>query len=84
MALMLAGRLLDNIRNQGTVKRTVIKGRVGARPHGMRLPPPISENAAPSKQAATAAGSQDKSGDAGTKEGGKVSQFEYIAQNLIF
>ena len=72
MAFTLAGRLLGNIRNQGTVKRTVIKGRVGARPHGMRLPPPISENASPSKQAATASGSQDNSGSANAKDGSKV------------
>ena len=39
---MCAGRLLGNIRQQGTVKRTVIRGRVGARPAGMRLPPPMS------------------------------------------
>ncbi len=46
----LTGRLLGNIRNQGPVKRTVIRGRVGARPAGMRLPPPMSpDGAAPAK-----------------------------------
>lgn len=49
---MCAGRLLGNIRQQGTVKRTVIRGRVGARPAGMRLPPPMSlQGADPAKAA---------------------------------
>ena len=33
---------MGNIRSQGTVRRTVIRGRLGARPAGMRLPPPMS------------------------------------------
>ncbi len=60
-ALLLVGRLLGTIRQQGTVKRTVIRGRVGARPAGMRLPPPMAtQDTAPAKAPATSAGAQDK------------------------
>lgn len=66
---LFSGRLVGNIRSQGTVKRTVIRGRVGARPAGMRLPPPMSspEAVPASKEAATAAkdtgAATDKTGD---------------------
>lgn len=73
----LAGRLLGNIRNQGTVKRTVIRGRVGPRPPGMRLPPPMSPDAVPASKAgaAAAAAAKDKAGDAqDTKEGADKQQ----------
>ena len=60
-ALLLVGRLLGTIRQQGTVKRTVIRGRVGARPASMRLPPPMAtQDTAPAKAPATSAGAQDK------------------------
>ena len=59
--LLPVGRLLGNIRQQGTVKRTVIRGRVGARPAGMRLPPPMAtQDTAPAKLPAASAGAQDK------------------------
>ena len=55
LALCL-GRLVGNIRSQGTVRRTVIRGRLGARPAGMRLPPPMSSpEAVPASKAAPTA-----------------------------
>ena len=77
-----AGRLLGNIRNQGTVKRTVIRGRVGARPPGMRLPPPMSPDAVPASKAgataAAAAAAKDKAGDAKDTKDGANEQEEQV------
>ena len=59
--LLPVGRLLGTIRQQGAVKRTVIRGRVGARPAGMRLPPPMAtQHTAPAKAPGASAGAQDK------------------------
>ncbi len=68
-ALLLVGRLLGTIRQQGTVKRTIIRGRVGARPAGMRLPPPMAtQDTAPSKTPAASAGAQDEDDAKGKSE----------------
>ena len=74
---LCSGRLVGNIRSQGTVKRTVIRGRVGARPAGMRLPPPMSSpEAEPASKAAPIAAKDtgpatDKAGD---EQSGKQTQ----------
>lgn len=82
--LLCAGRLVGNIRSQGTVKRTVIRGRVGARPAGMRLPPPMSSEAVPNSTATaaaagatnTAGGEHDKTEAKSAKGENKVCPFQ--------
>ncbi|KAL0038029.1 hypothetical protein WJX79_010159 [Trebouxia sp. C0005] len=59
-----AGRLLGTIRQQGTVKRTVIRGRVGARPAGMRLPPPMATQGTAPVQAPAASAAAEAKDDA--------------------
>ncbi|KAL3155779.1 hypothetical protein ABBQ32_012794 [Trebouxia sp. C0010 RCD-2024] len=87
-----AGRLVGNIRSQGTVKRTVIRGRVGARPAGMRLPPPMSSEAVPgSKATAAAAGAatdtasreDDKTETKAVKGEDKGANFKDVMQQLL-
>lgn len=61
---MRVGRLLGTIRQQGTVKRTVIRGRVGARPAGMRLPPPMATQGTAPVQAPAASAAAEAKDDA--------------------
>ncbi|KAL3146007.1 hypothetical protein ABBQ38_015364 [Trebouxia sp. C0009 RCD-2024] len=85
-----AGRLVGNIRSQGTVKRTVIRGRVGARPAGMRLPPPMSSEAVPNSTATaaaagatnTAGGEHDKT-EAKSAKGENKGAFKDVMQQLL-
>jgi len=88
-ALLSVGRLLGSIRQQGTVKRTVIRGRVGARPAGMRLPPPMAtQDTASAKAPATSAAAEGKDdvkdkSESAAQEDDKVCMFIWL-QDLPF
>ena len=74
VCLLCSGRLVGNIRSSGTVKRTVIRGRVGARPAGMRLPPPMSSPEAVPASTAAATAARDTGAATDKAGGGQVEK----------
>ena len=74
---------MGSIRSQGTVKRTVIRGRVGARPAGMRLPPPMSPQAVPGSKAAAAAEDSDAAADKAVHEPNKKENKDVKGEDKV-